>query len=177
MRDIARSEMCKPVANQFEKCAYEAGGWSITECRGPLKDLTDCLEKWFYDPQFKERVTLEYLNERSHFRQTKVKSQRYLKGKFIERDQQKDGPALGEEARGWDEMDGRARGREREASPTKAGHWGHVIVNSLPVCCDSLLTAAALARASWASFEEDSVCRVVKVFTVPRRFDSDRRAD
>lgn len=24
MRDIARSEMCKPVANQFEKCAYEA---------------------------------------------------------------------------------------------------------------------------------------------------------
>ena len=70
---------------------------AVYNCRQELNGLTGCLEKWFYDTNFKERVTLEYLNERSHFRETGVKTPRYHHGKFIPRDTDKDGPALGED--------------------------------------------------------------------------------
>lgn len=39
-------------------------------CRDEKDELTHCVEKWFYDDEFKEAVIEEYLNERSHFRQT-----------------------------------------------------------------------------------------------------------
>ena len=67
--------------------------WKCTE---ELDELTVCLKKWFEDTNFRERVTLEYLNERSHFRETGNKSVRYRGGKILPRDKEKDGPALDE---------------------------------------------------------------------------------
>ena len=43
--------------------------------------------------EFVEAVKEEYLNERSHYRQTGIKQTRYKRGKFIERDMDND-PAL-----------------------------------------------------------------------------------
>ena len=45
---------------------------------------------------FRERVTLEYLNERSHYRQTGLATVRYYHGKFVPRNEDNDGPALDE---------------------------------------------------------------------------------
>ena len=69
---------------------------AVYKCRGELDELTGCLEKWFYDTKFKEMVTLEYLNERSHFRETGVRTVRYHHGKFVFRNEEIDGPALDE---------------------------------------------------------------------------------
>ncbi len=68
----------------------------LTACTKERDDLIGCLKKWYDDPDYKERVALEYLNERSHFRQTGIKTQRYRHGKFLNRDVSKDGPALDE---------------------------------------------------------------------------------
>lgn len=97
MRDIARTQMCDSHASAYNKCGGEQGMKAVYNCRQELNGLTGCLEKWFYDTNFKERVTLEYLNERSHFRETGIKTPRYHHGKFIPRDTEKDGPALGED--------------------------------------------------------------------------------
>ena len=43
-------------------------------------------------PEFRAAVKEEYLNERSHYRQTGLKQKRYQRGKFIERDVQNDPP-------------------------------------------------------------------------------------
>jgi len=96
MRDIARTQMCDSFASTYNQCGKEMGVKVVYKCRQELSELTGCLEKWFFDTNFKERVTLEYLNERSHFRETGVQTPRYHHGKFIPRDKDKDGPALDE---------------------------------------------------------------------------------
>ena len=52
-----------------------------------------CVLCW-QNPDFKDQVTEEYLNERSHFRETGVKTKRYHRGTFIARDESIDGPPL-----------------------------------------------------------------------------------
>jgi hypothetical protein len=39
-----------------------------------------------------EAVTEEYLNERSHYRETGIKTKRYMRGKFVPRDILNDPP-------------------------------------------------------------------------------------
>ena len=39
-------------------------------CGKERDELTHCVEEWFYNAEFKEAVIEEYLNERSHYRQT-----------------------------------------------------------------------------------------------------------
>ena len=70
------------------------GGWFWLKCRSERDGLAVCLDKWLNDEDFKEKVTLEYLNERSHFRQTGQQTKRYKRGNLIHRDVEKDGPAL-----------------------------------------------------------------------------------
>ncbi len=78
-------------------------------CRQEKDEMVACMEKWFYDKTFKEAVIEEYLNERSHFRQTGVKTKRYEKGTMVLRDEKSD-PALDKDGNyrprkpnGWDE--------------------------------------------------------------------------
>ena len=52
-----------------------------------------CQKEWMEKHEFVEAVKEEYLNERSHYRQTGIKQTRYKRGKFIERDMDND-PAL-----------------------------------------------------------------------------------
>ena len=96
MRDIARTQMCDDFAHAYNMCGKDNGLKTVYKCRTELDALTGCLEKWFYDTKFREMVTLEYLNERSHFRQNGVSTVRYHHGKFVPRDKDIDGPALDE---------------------------------------------------------------------------------
>ena len=92
MRDIARTQLCTEYVREFEKCSkdtvcafnsvnYHKCTMSIHvillqglrmwySCRGEKEKMVDCLKVWFYDDEFKEAVIEEYLNERSHYRQT-----------------------------------------------------------------------------------------------------------
>ena len=38
------------------------------ECKHERDVMAECIEKWLYNPEFREAVSEEYLNERSHFR-------------------------------------------------------------------------------------------------------------
>ena len=82
----------------------------FTLAPGPRDELVACIEKWFGDENYKEKVTEEYLNERSHFRETGIKTKRYERGTHIPRNFEVDGPALDENGKyrprkpqGWDE--------------------------------------------------------------------------
>lgn len=63
-------------------------------CRPETNKLLECMEAAMNDEDFKKKVTLEYLNERSHYRATGLKTIRYAHGKFVRRDEDLDGPAL-----------------------------------------------------------------------------------
>jgi len=71
--------------------------------------MVKCQKEWMETPEFVAAVKEEYLNERSHYRQTGIKQKRYQRGKFIERDVENDPPLDSEgryrpqKPRGWDE--------------------------------------------------------------------------
>ena len=54
--------------------------------------MVKCQKEWMETPEFVAAVKEEYLNERSHYRQTGIKQKRYQRGKFIERDVENDPP-------------------------------------------------------------------------------------
>jgi len=94
MRDVARTDLCVEYVNKFSACTQKAGFGMIIACRPERDEMVACIERWFDKPEFRERVTEEYLNERSHFRETGVKTKRYARGKYIERDLDEHGPSL-----------------------------------------------------------------------------------
>ena len=51
----------------------------IVSCTGERDELCNCIKQWLDNPEFKEMVTEEYLNERSHFRETGIKTKRYAR--------------------------------------------------------------------------------------------------
>lgn len=44
----------------------------VFKCRKENSALKSCLEKWYFDDDFRERCTKEYLEERSEFRRTGI---------------------------------------------------------------------------------------------------------
>ena len=110
MRDTARTDLCQDYVKGFTECTQKHGFSMITSCLKERDALVACIEKWVETPEFKERMAEEYLNERSHFRETGIKTKRYDRGKFSARDEERDGPALDKNGlyrprkpRDWDE--------------------------------------------------------------------------
>jgi len=94
MRDTARSELCTESVRSFSECTQKAGFSLVYACRKERDALVGCIDGWMQKPEFRDRVAEEYLNERSHFRETGVKTKRYDRGTFIPRDESVDGPSL-----------------------------------------------------------------------------------
>merc|ERR1711974_458886 len=94
MRDTARSELCQESVREFSECTQKAGFSLVYACRKERDALVGCIDGWMQKPEFRDRVAEEYLNERSHFRETGVKTKRYDRGTFIPRDESVDGPSL-----------------------------------------------------------------------------------
>ena len=76
MRDIGR-ELCLDCAKKFTDCTLVHKFAMVYACRKERDELCECIAKWTENPEFREAVTEEYLNERSHFRQTGIKTKRY----------------------------------------------------------------------------------------------------
>jgi len=109
MRDITRTQLCTKEYEDFCKCSKENGFSMVLMCRESRDTMLQCQQNWFYDKDFEEAVKEEYLNERSHYRQTGMKTKRYKRGHFVMRDQKADPPqdANGkyrpQKPEGWDE--------------------------------------------------------------------------
>lgn len=110
MRDVARAELCGDFVQKFSACTQQSGFKMVYSCTAERDELVKCIEDWFVRPGFKEMVSEEYLNERSHFRETGIKTKRYERSKYVPRDLDKDGPSLDDKGqyrprkpRGWDE--------------------------------------------------------------------------
>lgn len=97
MRDISQNNFCKAEWQKFDECTKGKGPFAAAYgCKPENHTYIKCLEGWFEDRDFKEKVIIEFLNERSHYRETGVKTPRYRHGKFIKRDEELYGPALDE---------------------------------------------------------------------------------
>ena len=94
MRDIARVEFCVEVMQTLNKCGGRHGLLYFVKCREEKEAVKDCVKNWLENESFKRGVTLEYLNERSHFRETGVKTKRYEHGGMRPRNEDIDGPSL-----------------------------------------------------------------------------------
>ena len=108
MRDITRTQLCVDMVKEFSECSRREGFRMAWKCREEKDCMVQCQKDWFDNPQFVSAVTEEYLNERSHYRETGMKQKRYnrvgylaslppnnvylLQGAFIMRDIQSDPP-------------------------------------------------------------------------------------
>lgn len=109
MRDITRTQLCIPQVKEFADCSKTHGISFVMHCRESKDTMVACQKAWMDRPDFVAAVTEEYLNERSHFRETGIKQKRYERGSFIVRDPA-DTPVLDQEGhyrpqkpKGWDE--------------------------------------------------------------------------
>jgi len=108
MRDITRTQLCTEEVAEFSECSKTNGFSFVLHCRKAKDDMVSCQKAWMDKPEFVAAVTEEYLNERSHFRETGTKQKRYDRGKFIARDPSdipldKDGNYRPQKPKGWDE--------------------------------------------------------------------------
>lgn len=109
MRDISRTQLCIPEVRAFAECSKASGFSMVALCQDEKNCMVKCQKEWMETPEFVAAVKEEYLNERSHYRQTGIKQKRYQRGKFIERDVENDPPLDSEgryrpqKPRGWDE--------------------------------------------------------------------------
>lgn len=116
MRDIARIDLCTEAVAKFNDCGVAAvrsassivlecqcksessfqGFTIIFKCRKEKDEMYGCIENWVTNEDFQQAVKEEYLNERSHYRQSGIHTMRYEKHSFIPRDVSVHGPAVDE---------------------------------------------------------------------------------
>jgi len=92
MRDISRTQLCTSEYEEFCACSKEQGFMMMFNCRDTRDKMVDCQKTWFGNEEFMEAVKEEYLNERSHYRESGIKTKRYQRGAFVMRDFEKDPP-------------------------------------------------------------------------------------
>merc|ERR1711878_174789 len=103
MRECATRELCKNFRLAVNDCGkeygqfYRAWNYGTGGCRKEADELADCVQSWLDNDDLREMMTLEYLNERSHYRQTGIKTVRFgMDRKYIDRDERIHGPSLDE---------------------------------------------------------------------------------
>ena len=72
VRELARTEKCNIQNMEFAKCAKDAGLLMPFNCRKARDDLYQCMEQYYNNPEFVQKVTEEYLAERSEYRRTGI---------------------------------------------------------------------------------------------------------
>lgn len=93
MREIIHEVHCRELSNKMKECVKEKGSFmGVYRCDEAFKEVSDCAAKFFKDEELLQAVTNEYLDERSHFRQSGIKTERYDRKKWIPRDVINDPP-------------------------------------------------------------------------------------
>jgi len=108
--DISKTVLCKKEGDVYDACIFKEGAMMLYfNCIEKRNNYYNCLKKNFYDPEVRDAVIEEYLNERSHYRTTGIRQSRYMGGKFLSRDTvrdpplDKDGNYRPQKPLGWDE--------------------------------------------------------------------------
>ncbi|CAH1407112.1 unnamed protein product [Nezara viridula] len=73
MRDKAKAENCFSEVQDFQKCCKESGVLLVMKCRKENNKMKECLTHWYRNPEFVNKCTEEYLEERSEYRRTGIK--------------------------------------------------------------------------------------------------------
>ncbi|KFD56472.1 hypothetical protein M514_02576 [Trichuris suis] len=84
VRDRVKREKCPAEYAQLDKCMSQFGFSRIWRCYKTRDTLNTCLLRWYYDPDFVQECTIEYLNDRSEYRRTGRMSERLRKQKGAE---------------------------------------------------------------------------------------------
>ncbi|CAG2174188.1 unnamed protein product [Oppiella nova] len=74
MRELARKEKCTQFVRAFEECCKKSSLLMVVKCRTENTRLRDCLADWYHNQEFRHHCEDIYLNERSEYRRTGVKS-------------------------------------------------------------------------------------------------------
>ncbi|KAH9513648.1 Mitochondrial aspartate/glutamate carrier protein [Bulinus truncatus] len=74
MKAKAKKEICAEEVKKFGECAKEKGFLMPFLCRGIGRAMGDCLSNAYSDPAFIKKCTKEYLEERSEYRRTGVRT-------------------------------------------------------------------------------------------------------
>ncbi|XP_059165256.1 COX assembly mitochondrial protein homolog [Physella acuta] len=79
MKLKAKKERCADEVRNFGTCAKENGLLLPFKCRSQAKAMEVCLSSAYKDPEFVELCTQEYLQERSEYRRTGIKTKQRKK--------------------------------------------------------------------------------------------------
>ncbi|CDW53824.1 COX assembly mitochondrial protein [Trichuris trichiura] len=79
VRDRVKKEKCSAEYAQLDKCMSQFGMSRIWRCYKTRDTLNTCLLSWYYDPDFVQECTVEYLEDRSEYRRTGRMSERLRK--------------------------------------------------------------------------------------------------
>jgi len=72
LRERAQKTHCLDAVNEFNECAKVQRSMCVFKCRSENTKLWNCMEKWFYDEDFKAEMKKEYLEIRRDYRLTGV---------------------------------------------------------------------------------------------------------
>lgn len=57
----------------FGDCCLDTGFWMFYKCRAEVKELNDCMGKWFTNDNFVKECRDQYIQERRHYRLTGIR--------------------------------------------------------------------------------------------------------
>ncbi|VVC29038.1 Hypothetical protein CINCED_3A007009 [Cinara cedri] len=72
IREKAKYEKCAVENKVFGDCCLDTGFWMFYKCRAEVKELNNCMAKWFVDDDFIKECRNQYLNDRRKYRLTGV---------------------------------------------------------------------------------------------------------
>ena len=79
-------------SKDFEDCCTANKYTFLVRCSSEAKKA--CLKAQFSDPEFYQRLAEEYLLERGHYRDSGIRTRRFVRGMFVSSRPEESGPAL-----------------------------------------------------------------------------------
>ncbi|KRX16340.1 COX assembly mitochondrial -like protein [Trichinella nelsoni] len=76
VQERVKKEKCKEFYDSLSKCFSQNGFTRIWRCYDERDKLNECLLTWYYNPEFVQECTQQYLNDRSEYRRTGKMSER-----------------------------------------------------------------------------------------------------
>ncbi|KRY13882.1 COX assembly mitochondrial -like protein [Trichinella patagoniensis] len=76
VQERVKKEKCKEFYDSLSKCFSQNGFTRIWRCYDERDQLNECLLTWYYNPEFIQECTQQYLNDRSEYRRTGKMSER-----------------------------------------------------------------------------------------------------
>ncbi|XP_050544400.1 COX assembly mitochondrial protein homolog [Daktulosphaira vitifoliae] len=80
VRERAKYEKCAELNKAFGDCCLNTGFFAFYKCKVQVRELNECMAKWFTDETFIKECRDNYLKERKEYRLTGIrKSEQKIK--------------------------------------------------------------------------------------------------